>query len=42
VLFDSLSVREHLELFCALKGKSQFEVFRRVDKMIRDVELEDV
>jgi ABC-type multidrug transport system ATPase subunit len=43
VLFDSLTVREHLELFCALKGKtSDYEVTRRVDKMVRAVELDDV
>jgi ABC-type multidrug transport system ATPase subunit len=43
VLFDFLTVREHLELFCALKCKNtQFEVLRKVDKMVRAVELEDV
>ena len=35
VLFDHLTVREHLEIFCALKGeKTEFEIIRKVDKMI--------
>ncbi len=35
VLFGELTVREHLEVFCTLKGKkSIFEINRRVDKMI--------
>jgi len=35
VLFGELTVREHLEVFCTLKGqKSNFEINRRVDKMI--------
>ena len=43
VLFSDLTVREHLEIFCAMKGKkSQYEINRKVDKMISQFELEDV
>lgn len=43
VLFAELTVREHLEIFCTLKGqKSIFEINRRVDKMISQLEIEDV
>jgi ATP-binding cassette subfamily A (ABC1) protein 3 len=35
ILFSELTVREHLEIFCALKGqKSIFEINRKVDRMI--------
>jgi len=43
VLFSELTVREHLEVYCAFKGqKSRYEIFRKVDKMIAQLELEDV
>ena len=35
VLFAELTVREHLEIFCELKGKkTYFEMNRKVDRMI--------
>ena len=43
VLFDYLTVREHLEIFCALKGDLiREELLRKVDLMVKTVELEDV
>ena len=39
VLFDYLSVREHLELYAAFKGVSQVIVGKKVEKMLHEVEL---
>ena len=39
VLFDYLSVREHLELYAAFKGVSQVKVGKKVEKMLHEVEL---
>ena len=39
VLFDYLSVREHLELYAAFKGIDNLFINKRVDKMLYEVEL---
>jgi len=39
VLFDSLTVREHLELYAAFKGLTEDKVKANVQKMIREIEL---
>ena len=39
VLFDYLSVREHLELYAAFKGVERLIINKRVDKMLYEVEL---
>ena len=39
VLFDYLSVREHLQLYAAFKGVSKKEIGKKVDKMLYEVEL---
>lgn len=39
VLFDYLSVREHLELYANFKGIDRLIVNKRVDKMLYEVEL---
>ena len=39
VLFDYLSVREHLELYAAFKGINQVVVGKKVEKMLHEVEL---
>ncbi|XP_070561206.1 phospholipid-transporting ATPase ABCA3-like isoform X2 [Ptychodera flava] len=39
VLFDRLTVKEHLEFFVSLKGKSGSEARRQVEDMIRDLNL---
>ena len=39
VLFDYLSVREHLELYAAFKGIDSLVINKRVDKMLYEVEL---
>ena len=41
ILFDKLTVEEHLELFCALKGTKQEEIPSLVKKMIEDVDLKE-
>ena len=36
VLFDTLTVREHLEIFCSLKGDlEELEMLKRVDRMLQ-------
>lgn len=42
VLFESLTVREHLELYANFKGVDTVKIQRRVDKMIWEIELSDV
>ena len=42
VLFESLSVREHLELYASFKGVEAEKIKNRVDKMIFEIELMDV
>ena len=39
VLFDYLTVREHLELYAAFKGVDQVQIKKRVEKMLYEVEL---
>jgi len=41
VLFDTLTVKEHLMFFCRLKGIPQAEVSQHVDTMIVRLKLED-
>ena len=42
MLFADLTVREHLDLFCSLKGDlNKYEVLRHVDRMISQLEIED-
>lgn len=43
VLFADLTVREHLELFALLKcSLTEFELMRKVNRMIYEIELQDV
>lgn len=43
VLFPDLTVREHLEIFCCLKGEKNFyQALKQVDRMISQLEIEDV
>lgn len=39
VLFDYLTVREHLELYAAFKGVAEDKIRSKIDKMIYEVEL---
>ncbi len=41
VLFDYLTVREHLELYAAFKGVSNQIIKKKVDKMLYEIELVD-
>eukprot|EP01083_Nonionella_stella_P193083 713449_1 len=41
VLFQNLTVREHLELFCRLKGVPGHLIAREVDKSIQLIDLQD-
>jgi ATP-binding cassette subfamily A (ABC1) protein 3 len=38
-LFDLLTPREHLEIFCAFKGVAESEIEHEIDEMIDDVDL---
>lgn len=42
VLFESLTPREHLELFASFKGTDSKQVKIEVDKMINDIDLKEV
>lgn len=42
VLFESLTPKEHLQLFASFKGTPASEVNEVVDKMIKDIDLVDV
>lgn len=39
VLFDYLTVREHLELYAAFKGINQITINKQVEKMLYEIEL---
>ena len=39
MLFDYLTVREHLDLYAAFKGVDPIQIKKRVDKMLYEVEL---
>ncbi len=39
ILYDDLTVKEHLELFCTFKGRSGKETAKEIDKMIMDLGL---
>ena len=41
VLFDTLTVQEHLWFFCRLKGISSSEAKRHIDDMIESLQLPD-
>ena len=41
ILFDNLTVKEHLELYATLKGMSQADIPQTVEKMIKDLKLEE-
>mmetsp|Transcript_24372 Transcript_24372/g.21540 ORF Transcript_24372/g.21540 Transcript_24372/m.21540 type:complete len:1036 (+) Transcript_24372:413-3520(+) len=41
VLFDQLTVQEHLELFATFKGMEKKDIKEEVDKIIKDLDLED-
>jgi len=41
VLFDNLTVKEHLELFATFKGMDKNLIAPEIDKMISDLDLED-
>ena len=42
VLFDDLTIREHLEMFCIFKGFTSGDIDAEVDKTIHDFELENI
>ena len=42
VLFDDLSIREHLEMFCIFKGYSSNDIDNEINKTLRDFELNDI
>ena len=42
VLFDDLTIREHLEMFCIFKGYSNNDLNTEIDKTIHDFELDDI
>lgn len=42
VLFDYLSVREHLELYANFKGVNEHTIKKKVDKMLYEVELVEI
>ena len=42
VLFDDLSIREHLEMFCIFKGYTKGNLIEDVNKTLHDFELEDI
>ena len=37
VLFDELSVQEHLELYCALKGVPKTDVLGEINERLKQV-----
>ena len=39
VLFDYLTVREHLELYSSFKGVSESTIKKKVDRMLYEIEL---
>ena len=42
VLFDDLTIREHLEMFCIFKGYSSNDINNEINKTIHDFELDDI
>jgi ATP-binding cassette subfamily A (ABC1) protein 3 len=42
VLFDDLSIREHLEMFCIFKGYSSDDIDNEINKTLNDFELNDI
>ena len=42
VLFDDLTIREHLEMFCIFKGFKSGNIDAEIDKTIHDFELENI
>ena len=42
VLFEDLTIREHLEMFCIFKGYSSDNVENEINKTIHDFELDDI
>lgn len=41
MIFNFISVREHLELYAGLKGVPSNEIKPMVDEVIKDIDLED-
>ena len=42
VLFDQLTVREHLEMFCIFKGYESENIDEEINKTLHDFEMEDI
>ena len=42
VLFDQLTVREHLEMFCIFKGYTSDNIDEEINKTLHDFEMEDI
>lgn len=42
ILFDFLTAREHLELYASFKGVPEDLIRKRVDKMVHEIELNDI
>ena len=42
VLFDQLTIREHLEMFCIFKGYSSDNIDEEIDKTLHDFELDNI
>ena len=42
VLFDDLTIRENLEMFCIFKGFTSEDLDAEIDKTIHDFELENI
>ena len=42
VLFDDLTIKEHLEMFCVFKGYTSNKIKENVNKIINDFELNDI
>ena len=42
VLFDDLTIREHLEMFCIFKGYTSDDIDAEINKTIHDFELDDI
>lgn len=41
ILFDDLTVKQHLEMFCIFKSVPKEEIDREINKIIKDFNLED-
>lgn len=42
ILYDQLTVREHLELFATFKGVPGSEASNQIDKILKDVNLNNM